>query len=341
MTTAHEPLASIPAERRGSIGDAIRTVFGSAPISTLQPVGGGASGALIYRFEIGGAAYLLRAETRRDALRNPHQYTCMQIAADAGIAPRLLHADAVSGIAIMAFIASRPLSEFPGGAGGLAHAFGTLIARLQEAATFPELADYPALVERMLRYLRASGTFQPALLDPHQEAFERIRTAYPWNASTRTSSHNDPGVRNVLFDGERLWLIDWETAYRNDPLIDLAIVADNVAPTPDLETMLLRAWSGQEPTRSLQARLALLRPFTRLYYAGLIFTVVAGGPPAEPYADVTAPSPAEFRAALSDGRLKPGTPDMMRTLGKMLLAGFLSGASGPAFENALAVVRAE
>jgi hypothetical protein len=38
------------------------------------------------------------------------------------------------------------------------------------------------------------------------------------------SSHNDPVPANILFDGRRPWLIDWEWAYRNDPLVDVAIV---------------------------------------------------------------------------------------------------------------------
>jgi hypothetical protein len=63
-------------------------------VTALQPVGGGASGALIYRVDTDHRSYLLRMETRRGALRNPHQYTCMQTAAEAGVAPPLVHADA-------------------------------------------------------------------------------------------------------------------------------------------------------------------------------------------------------------------------------------------------------
>ena len=47
----------------------------------------------------------------------------------------------------------------------------------------------------------------------------------------------------------------------------------------------------------------------------------------------------EARAAIADGRLKPGAPETMRTFAKMLLAGFLSGASGDDFNQALAIVQ--
>jgi aminoglycoside phosphotransferase (APT) family kinase protein len=61
------------------------------------------------------------------------------------------------------------------------------------------------------------------------------------------SSHNDPNPRNLLFDGIRLWLVDWELASRNDHLFDLAIATTEIADTPDLETALLTAAFGRAP----------------------------------------------------------------------------------------------
>ena len=58
------------------------------------------------------------------------------------------------------------------------------------------------------------------------------------------------------------------------------------------------------------------------------------------HTDLRAPTPEEFGAAIADGRLKAGAPDTLRTLARMLLAGFLAGASGPGVDDALAVVRA-
>ena len=81
------------------------------------------------------------------------------------------------------------------------------------------------------------------------------------------SSHNDPVPRNVLFDGERLWLIDWESAYRNDPLVDVAIALDSFTSSADLESVLLKAWLGRASGDGLYTRLAFVRALTRLYYA--------------------------------------------------------------------------
>jgi len=329
----------IPADRRADVGAALASCFGEVPVSPLCPVAGGASGARLYSFEHGGVAYLLRLEGRRGALRNPHQYVCMRTAAYAGIAPALHHVDEANGVTVMDFIARRPLNEYPGGPANLAGDLGRLVARLQRTPPFPELYDYPVVLDRMLGRMRQSGSFATGLLDPHVTAFERIRAAYPWDKGSRTSSHNDPNPNNVLFDGQRLWLIDWETSYRNEPLIDLAILADNFAPIPELQDALLEGWQGGPVDRALAARLTILRPLTRLYYAGLMFGVAASaGGPSAMHTDLQAPTPAEFRAAIAAGQLKVGAPDTIRTFARVLLAGFLSGASGPVFEEALMVL---
>src|SRR5450755_707164 len=101
----------VPAAQRDIAQAALTSAFGAAPITGLQLVTGGASGALTYRADIAGRAYLLRLETRRSPLRNPHQYTCMRIAAEAGVAPPLHYVDDTAGVAIMEFLPQHSLSE--------------------------------------------------------------------------------------------------------------------------------------------------------------------------------------------------------------------------------------
>src|ERR1700760_4686824 len=107
MTTLFE---QIPEAHREAAASALAAALGAAPVTALAPVLGGGSGALAYRADVGGRAYLLRMESGRVAMRNPHQYACMQIASDAGIAPPLRYADPTRGIAVMDFLTNRPLA---------------------------------------------------------------------------------------------------------------------------------------------------------------------------------------------------------------------------------------
>jgi aminoglycoside phosphotransferase (APT) family kinase protein len=330
-------LEAIPENLHDTAKTAASSAFGATPISAIEPVLGGASGAVAYRVEVSGRVYLVRIEIRRGTVRNPHQYTCMRIAAEAGIAPPLRYADETTGAAIMDFVVQRPLDQHPDGPHGLAKALGKLAANLQATPPFPVLGDFRTFIERMLGYLNTA--FAPGLLEPHREVFARIREAYPWDAASHVSSHNDPNPRNILFDGERLWLIDWETAYRNDGLTDVAILVENHATSPVLEEVLLREWLGREPGRGIRARVRLMRQMTRLYYSGLL--LFAAGKPTTAIADLGAPTPDEFRRMLATGQLKGTSPETLTVLCKMLLAGFLAGANAPDFEQTLTIVQHE
>ncbi len=195
--------------------------------------------------------------------------------------------------------------------------------------TLPAFVDYPDIVARLFAHVRRTGLFVDGLFDAHVERLQHTSQAYDRGLPKLVASHNDPNPRNILFDGERLWLIDWESAYRNDPLVDVAIMLDNLAPSPELEEVLLRAWLGRAPDEALRARLVLVGSLTRLYYAGVLLSASATIPWAAPDTDLSAPTLPEFLLAVREARLGNGSPETIHTMGKMYLASFLSGLAVP------------
>jgi aminoglycoside phosphotransferase (APT) family kinase protein len=308
---------------------AIRAAFGSVPVDAVTPIAGGASGAFPFRVEARGRAYVVRVEGPASPLRNPHQYKSMRIAAEAGIAPRLYYVDEEARVAVMDFIVERPWSAFPGGAPGWAQAIGALLRRLQGTTPFPRFVDYPDIVGRLWAWVCSTGLFASGVLDPVTERLQRLGDGYLWDPAHSVSSHNDLVPRNVLFDGTRLWLIDWESAYRNDPLVDVAIALDQFAPLPEGESRLLGAWLGHAPDAATSARLVLVRAFTRLYYAGVLLSASAAASGAVGDRDLSAPTMAEFHRAIRAGSLSSGTAAFKHVLGKMYLAAFMTGMSPP------------
>jgi aminoglycoside phosphotransferase (APT) family kinase protein len=330
-----DPLDAFPVPQRETVRAALSAAVGSAAIGAVTPIAGGASGASAFRVEAGGRRYLLRAEGAPSPLRNPHQYVSMRIAAEAGIAPTIHYVDEASRIAVMDFIECRPLRAYPGGPRALAQALGELLARVQATQVFPRFVEYPDIVARLWAHVCRTGLFAPGLLDAYTERLARIREAYVWDSAGSVSSHNDSIPGNILFDGERLWLVDWESAYRNDPLVDVAIVLDNLASSPELENVLLQAWLGRKPDEALRARRAHVRALTRLYYAGVLLSASAAASRAAPDNDLSAFTLQEFQLAIQEGRLKPGTADIKHILGKMFLASFFSGVATPGFDAAV------
>jgi aminoglycoside phosphotransferase (APT) family kinase protein len=326
---SNDPFAALPAAQRPRARAAISAVLGASAVATVRPLTGGVSGASVVLIEASDRRLVLRMEGPASPLRNPHQYVAMRIAAAAGIAPRLHYLDADDRVVIMDFIEDRPLETYPGGRRGLAQAIGTMLTALQSLPLFPAFLDYPDIVDRLWAHVCQTGLFADGLLEAASQRMYQIRADYDLRSETYVSSHNDVLPRNVLFDGARLWLIDWENGYRNDPLVDLATALDNFAPSPELEAVLLRAWLGHEPDNHFRHRLALMRGLTRLFYAGVLFSAAALTPRATPDPSLAAPSAEQFERAIRDGRLLPETPETSHVLGKMFLGSFLSGAVPP------------
>jgi aminoglycoside phosphotransferase (APT) family kinase protein len=319
---------SVPTEHRDKARSALAAAFGPNRTDSIAPLSGGASGAFIYRVQSGPRHALLRVEGVPSPLRNPHQYISMQIASDAGIAPRLMYVNETDRTAVMEFIDERPLRNYPGGQAALAEALGQLLRRLHTTPVFPQFVDYIDIVSRLFAHVLRTGLFVDGLLAPHVAKLELIRTTLAWDRASLVSSHNDANPRNILFDGNRLWLIDWESSYRNDPLVDVAVMLDNLASTPELEAVLLRRWLGRAPEVAILERLAPIRALTRLYFAGVLLSASATAPRSAPDADLSAPHLSDFESAVRAGRIVRST-ETAHIMGKMYLASFLSGEPVP------------
>src|SRR4051794_35672741 len=314
-----------PAEQRETIRSALVAAFGSARIVGIKTVMGGASGALTFEVQVADRRFLLRLEGPPSPLRNPHQYLSLRIAAEAGLAPKIHYLDESRRVAVTDFIEQRPLREFPGGPRALSKALGELLSRVQATPVFPFFVNYPDIVTRLFGHVCRTGLFARGTLDPHQERLDTLRGAYNDGSTELVSSHNDSIPSNVLFDGKRLWLIDWESAYRNDPLVDVAIMLDNLAPSRELEDIFLAACFGGRLNEGLRPRLELVRALTQLYYAGVLLSASAAASWVSGDKDLSAPNPTDFERAIRAGRLRPGAPETKHVLGKMFLASFLSG----------------
>lgn len=71
--------------------------------------------------------------------------------------------------------------------------------------------------------------------------------------------HNDLLAANLIDDGTRLWLIDWDYAGFDTPLFDLANLASNNQLTPDLEDTLLRCYFNERVSADHRRGFAALK----------------------------------------------------------------------------------
>lgn len=327
-------LDTVPEAHRDTVRAVFDDAFGAGAVERVDPGPTGASGALTFKVATTAGDHLLRIEGARMPGRNPHQYRNLEAAAAASIAPPVRLVDEDRGVLVMEWIDAKPLTDHPGGPVALVEAVGTLVSELQGIAAFPAHDDWADVITRMLGFAQMTGRLSASVADPVGEAFTRIREAWPRDPSGFVPAHNDPNATNILFDGDRLWLVDWETSAPNDPLVDLAVAANQLAPVPELRDALLTAWRGRAPDDVLRARLGLAQLGAQLF-AGCAIALVTASLGGDPIEDFEAPSPEEFQARVMSGQLSIGTAETMTTFAKVVLSQFRQQTSTPEFEAAL------
>jgi thiamine kinase-like enzyme len=178
----------------------------------------------------------------------------------AGIAPQVIYA--ANGFMVSRFIAGDVLSALQVRAPRMLERIAALLRRCHR--DIPAYLEGPALlfwvfqiIRNYLRFLAARGAA------PGEDAVstlavraERLERAV--GAVTIVFGHNDLLAANLIDDGQRLWLIDWDYAGFNSPLFDLANLATNNQLDASQETALLETYFG-----------AAVAPATRQAFAAM------------------------------------------------------------------------
>jgi hypothetical protein len=213
----------IPPEKSAAVTLGLNETFGVTEFEDIRDLTERPGSNRAFRIIVRGSAYLLRINTRPGDIAR--HFTCMQAAADAGLAPRVRYASTEDRISITDFVEAVPLPA-PNALVRIPAALRTLHA----LPPFPGASFYTTCT-----YLLNKG---PAL-DGFLQQF-RASSIMPENG------HNDLfKPDNVLFDGNCLWLVDWEAAFQNDRYADLAVVANMIVTNESEERIYLQEYFGE------------------------------------------------------------------------------------------------
>jgi thiamine kinase-like enzyme len=272
----------IPMEKNEAVTRGLREAFGVGEFELVSRMSGGHySLSLMFRIVVRGRPYLLKIITRAD---DPtRHYASMKAGAEAGIAPRVWYTNVQDKISITDFVEARPLS--------LAEALVRLPAVLRRLHALPSfgrasfnttctfLLNKGVALDGYLQKFRASNSMG----NESEEFFVRyaeLAAVYPNVDVEMVSSHNDLfRPDNILFDGEQVWLVDWEAAFLNDRYADLAVVANQVVTSEEDEMIFLRKYFGNAPDEYQRARLHLMQQLAHLFYTMAFISLGAEGKP--------------------------------------------------------------
>lgn len=166
----------------------------------------------------------------------------------AGLGPAVVFA--APGVLVLDYIDAHPLTADDIARPGALPALAALLHRVHHQAMAhvagPVLAFHVFHILRdYARFLRERASPHVPLLAGLLEETARLEAAV--GDGPTVLGHNDLLPGNILTDGERFWLIDWEYGGFGNPLFDLGGLAGNNGLNPDQERALLAAYDGRPP----------------------------------------------------------------------------------------------
>jgi thiamine kinase-like enzyme len=178
--------------------------------------------------EFGAERCLLRFRATRNtglALDPSQEIQVLEAVANAGVGPPLIASDAAAGLLVSAYLGTARAWDAAAArqTGNILRIAGRLRAVHGLAVEVPVFEPLVAVDMYARSLARRGGLGQAALrwVDEYRD----IAQWYLRRFEGCTLCHNDLVADNVLDDGLRLWLIDFEYACRSHPVLDLASLA--------------------------------------------------------------------------------------------------------------------
>ncbi len=278
----------IPQEKSPGVTRGLREAFGVAEFEDIRLLNKGHS-ALVFRIFVRESPYLLKVITRTNTILGPErQFACMKAAAEAGLAPQVRYTNIEDGISITDFVEQVP---FPATKARIRmpavlrtlHAlppFPGVENHLNTSCTF--LINQGTAVDGFIRRFQAANILTIGECEELLAWHAQVAAVYPRHDPDMVPSHNDLfKPDNILFDGHRVWLVDWEAACRNDRYADLSVVANLVVTNEAEEKAYLQEYFGQPPDPYQLARFFLMRQVSHMFYAMAFLVLGSSGQPVD------------------------------------------------------------
>jgi thiamine kinase-like enzyme len=212
-----------------------------------------------YRVEVGGTPYFVRipgAATDLLAVDRGNELHNTRAAADAGVAPRVVHAIPEWDVFVLEWLQAGTMSNAALAEPGVPGRVAAVLRRLHAGPRFRDQFDMFRLTERYLGLVDERDMAIPAGYREHLGQLPKIEAALARHPLPTVPCHNDLLAENYLDDGERLWLVDWEYSGNNDPTFELGNTAQELGYGGAQVAELCGAYFG-EASPALLARMRL------------------------------------------------------------------------------------
>lgn len=241
--------------------DAVQAQLG-ALVAEPVALGGGITNHN-YRARFGEVEVVLRIaghQTELLGIDRTAEHVATQAAADLGIAPAVLAFVPEHSCLVTAFVPGVPLADTvlrePPALVEIARA---LRAFHEHAPSLPTSFDVPQIARDYLELAGRHGARLPSGAWEAARLAERIAAALTGPEHAVVPCHDDLLAANLLGDGTRVWLVDWEYAGMGDRYFDLGNLSINNGFTDADDRALLAAYWDEPCTDRRFAALRLMR----------------------------------------------------------------------------------
>jgi aminoglycoside phosphotransferase len=290
----------------------------------LTPLMTGFSGAPVYRVEAtNGDAFVLKLGKAEKSFAGWRvRMRLQETAAQYGLAPRVVHVDETRRAVLADFVDDRSFPAYYSDA----HTHPSAVRLLGETLKRVHSLPLPESLEEHDPHTQLKELWSglaPNFVMPGfvGDAVGNVLAEPPVRSDRpRVLSHNDVNPGNIMYDGERLLLLDWEHAGPNDPYFDLAAIAVFVCMDDATCGRLLSAYDGS----AVETLPASFNHFRRVVAAwcGMVFLKMAREGGHHGATDETlesTPSLGEFYQRMLSGRADLASPDSRWEFGLSLV----------------------
>ena len=316
--------------KQPAVTRALHAAFGVNEYEDIHLLTGGLSSALAFKIIVKGNPYFLKI-LRTEVISDPrNEFACMQTAAEAGI----WYANVEDRLLISDFVEAKPFPE------EMLPLITPVIRKLHALPGFPRptMGSYFEAANGFVHRFQAAKLLPESATEEMFRRYAEVQKVYPRNDSDLVASHNDLKPQNMKYDGKRIWLVDWESAFLNDEYVDLAIVANFFVKDQAQEEEYLRAYFGEPAGEYRQARFYLMRQVVSMFYATLLLMEAArAGLTID--ANMTTPDFREFHQDLIADKIDMMKAEAKAAYGMIHLREALRAMHATRFEEAVARVR--
>lgn len=226
------------------------TIFSKEELLAIAPVGGGLSGAKIYKVKTQEKEYLVRYSSGIFGPKEIFQEFAIQKQMGCeGISPKVYYSDPERGIVTMDFIHNKlKYGRDPNILNSIPKSSQSLMKLLRKVHE-SKITDCVVGERIPLDYVkRAYQEIPEGFLDQKDAALLKRIVDTPWPVGKQVLTHGDFRSDNLLYDdANRFWIIDWELAGLGHPFYDIAYFANYQALSPEEGEKLLSIYLDRAP----------------------------------------------------------------------------------------------